>query len=317
MNIIKFKDQIRPGDALFNKFLKGKYAYWIQMRYIVPFEFIDSAQYVKFEGDINALIGWRERGCPEPEVRYWDLQGKNSNLEAWVDVDGTESANNIMPFSRHNCFAADEDITLDEVKKFRSWLADALLEFDRTEGGEQKCSFYTEDFTDVLLYYKNGMYNKTVKALSQIPAEFGISKASVNNCGCGAGSDISNLYKGAGTLCDPLYIYRKYIYTEMCHKFADMSFWVDFPSVFILEFKQYIDNIIRLNLPLTKSPYTSVFMDCSCQSNPEQGLNMEILTRLSKALGHIADGEITGNKNYITKALQDWSADLYEQMEWV
>ena len=51
MNIIKFKDQIRPLDDLFNTYLKGKYAYWIQMRYVVPFEYISQAEYIKYESD--------------------------------------------------------------------------------------------------------------------------------------------------------------------------------------------------------------------------------------------------------------------------
>lgn len=316
MNIIKFKDQVRPGDPNFNTYLKGKYAYWIRMRYVVPFEAITSKEYVEFEQDITLLTNWREQCLPGPKYLYWDLYGKHSNLEAWVDAEKTESANNIMPFSRHNMCTTDADLTEDGVKKFRTWLADALLEFDRNPEGAQKCQFYTEEFTDVLEYYAAGMYNVTVKRLSNIKPAFTLTPTGVSNCGCGSGTDISGLYGQDGAICDPLAVYRRSVYVSMCEKFADIDFWQDFPSVFLYEFKQYIDNIIALNLPLTKSNYTSVYVDCTCQTNPEQGLNMDILKRLSNSLAYMAEGEVLGNKNYISKAFQDWAADLYESMEW-
>jgi len=286
------------------------------MRYVVPFDAITNKEYVEFEHDINLLIDWKGQGLSKPKYLFWDLYGKHSNLETWVDAEKTESANNIMPFLRHNQCTTDADLTIEEVKKFRTWLASALLEFDRNNEGAQKCQFYTEEFTDVLEYYAAGMYNVTVKRLSAIPAQFNIIKTGVSSCGCGSGTDLSSLYQGSGALCDPLAVYRRSVYTSMCEKFADLDFWMDFPSVFLLEFKQYIDNIIALDLPLTKSQYTPVFVDCACQFNSEQMLNIEILRRLSKSLGYLADGDVVGNKNFISKALQEWSTDLYESMEW-
>ena len=109
MNIIKLKDQIRPGDDLFNTYLKGKYAYWIQMRYIVPFDFISTGQYVDMESDITKLTGWKERGLKCPDPYYWDL--RVSNIEAWVDSEGTEEANNLNKFLIHNKFTADSTVS--------------------------------------------------------------------------------------------------------------------------------------------------------------------------------------------------------------
>lgn len=314
MNIIKFKDHIRLNDPLFNTYLKGKYAYWIQMRYVVPFDFITRDQYVAFENDIEGLIGWRKRGCAKPEVNYWDIY--SSNLEAYVDVDETESANNIIPFSRHNSFTTDDDLTLDEVKKFRTWLANACLDFDRNDNGKQKYQFYTEEFTDILEYYAKGMHDKTTKMLARIPVEFGVDVLNIKGSSCTVCGDGQNLYNMKSGLCDPLSTYRKFVYSEMVKKFGDTDFWADFPDIFLLEFKQYIDNIIRLDLPLATSEYTSVFKDCACQSNPEQIFATETLKRLSTSLGYMIDGEVQGNKNFISKAFMDWATSLYENMEW-
>lgn len=315
MNIIKFKDQIRPGDLLFNKYLKGKYAYWVQMRYIVPFDFIDSAQYVKFENDIRALIGWKDRGCAQPEIHYWDLLKKDTDLEAWVDVDATEDANSIKPFERHNKFTTDDDITIEEVKKFRTWLATTLLSFDARESGIQKNCLFDEDFTRVLQYYACGMYDQCIKALSKINFEHHVEKISMSDCGC-AGGNLAGLYSESITSCDPVYLYRKYMYGEMVKNFSQIEFWDQFPTTFLWDFKKYIDNIIALNLPLKGSAWISTFVDCTCQSNTDQMAYTDTLRRLSKALNYIATEEILGNKNFISKALGDWATDLYESMEW-
>ena len=53
MNIIKLKDILMPDfypvANLFNTKLKGKYAYWVKMRYIFPLDSIDYDTYIKYE----------------------------------------------------------------------------------------------------------------------------------------------------------------------------------------------------------------------------------------------------------------------------
>lgn len=313
MNLIKFKDQIRPGDDLFNTYLKGKYAYWIQMRYIVPFEFIDTRKYVEMEGDSTILTGWRDRGCAQPDPYYWDI--RSGNIEAWVDIEGTEEANSINRFSIHNNFTSDSDITLDEIKKFRTWLAATLLRFDQANDGSQIHRLYNEDITEMLKYYAGGMYDPCVKALSKLGNTISIDRIVNSECGC-SGTNLSGLYNEHLSTCDPLYAYRKYMYDQMVHAFSNIDFWTRFPELFIKEFKQYIDNIIQLNLPLKGTSWLSTFVDCTCHMNSDQLMYMEILKRLSKALEYIRLDDVTGNLNFISKALRDWSTELYEAMEW-
>lgn len=314
MNIIKLKDQLRPGDDLFNTYLKGKYAYWIQMRYIVPFEFISQGQYVEMESDIRKLTGWRERGCAHPEPYYWDIQ--SGNIEAWVDAERTELANDINKFLIHNKFTSDSDITIDEIKRFRTWLAAMLLSFDKFADGTPKHVLYNEDTTDVLDYYANGMYNSCVKALNKLGTSIAANRLTMNDCGCAAGGNLAGLYNESLTNCDPLYAYRKFMYEQMVELFSNIDFWTQFPNAFITEFKRYIDNIIQLDLPLKGSAWISSFVDCACHMSADQMVYMEILQRLSKALEYIALDDITGHLNFIAKAFRDWSSELYEVMEW-
>ena len=58
MNLIKFKETIVPGQDWYNANLRGKYAYWIRCRYVVPLESITNNMCVRFENDINDLLAY-------------------------------------------------------------------------------------------------------------------------------------------------------------------------------------------------------------------------------------------------------------------
>lgn len=314
MNIIKFKDQVKSGDDLFNRFLKGKYAWLVGFRYAVPFEVMDEKQYIACENDITNLK-YLEKD-PHTKPMYWDIYKKNG-VGAFIDPEATDSANTIIPFVRANSFSPDDDITMDELRKFRSWLAFNMLTFDQDSRGDQKNQFFDENFTHVLQYYAGGMYDDTVKWLHQ----FGKTTANItiqgsNSSACGCGNDVSSLYTDVVESCDPLFVYRKSIYNAMVEKFSDIAFWGDFPTIFLQEFKKYIDNILRSGLRLGKMDYVSVFNDCTCISEDVHGKGLEILRSLSTALGYMIEDEVQGNRNFISQAFTDWATTLYEVMEW-
>lgn len=306
MNIIKFKDQVHPSDDLFNTYLKGKYAYWIQMRYVVPFELIDQSRYIELE----------QCSCKIKDITEvcWDLF--NGDLELYVDSEGTDSANNIMPFERANAFTSSPGLTVDQIKRFRSWLAKSLLEFDCNFDGEQKHQLFTESFTMILRYYANGMYNEVVRALLEINPEYSLTNPQMSSCGCSQNLNIYNL--NLNSMCDPLSMYREHVYKEMVNMFGNAYFWADFSDTFLRLFKIYIDNIIQMNLPLTTTTYSSNFVDCPCTGqNEQQDTLMDILKRLSQSLEYMYTGETKGHINYISKSFHDWASMLYEIMEWV
>ena len=317
MNIIKFKDVIKIGDDFFNTFLKGKYAYWIHMRYIVSFYHMKHEGYVACEQDINNLLKDKDGNYPIPYgAPYKDLL-EETDLANFIDATATDKANCTDIFMIRNNYTTDCNITIDELKKFRTWLATKLLEFDKNiETGVQKNHIFTDDETHVLQYYANGMYDDVVKYLSV----FGNSEASLEllkNTTCGCVGSLNALTNANLSVCDASSIYKRNIYLKMVQLFSNVDFWQQFHIEFIKEFKIYIDNIIECNFSLTTSTYKSNFNDCGCTNTDLQASLQEILKRLSQSLQYIIDGNILGRKNYILKAFTDWSTNLYEKMEWV
>lgn len=316
MNIIKLKDIVKPGDDMFNKHLKGKYAYWVHMRYIVSFDLMAHEGYVACENDINKLLKKEDGTYPKPfGAPYIDMY--EEDVFRYIDIYATDKANNVMDYRRINKYVSDHNITLDEVKKFRTWLSTELLKFDQNNQGAQINDIYNEETTHILNYYAKGMYDDIIKAL----VVFGGVDVKQNNVvknSCGCDSNLSSLYETSISSCDPLYIYKKNIYMKMVEIFSNVEFWQQFPKEFIKEFKLYIDNIVQCNLKLVKSDYISKFEDCICssKSSTEQELNINILKRLSESLDYIYYNDIIGHKNYIHDALNDWSSNLYELMEW-
>lgn len=320
MNIIKLKDMIMPSDLsqseLFNTYLKGKYAYWVQMRYIVSFDHMGYEGYMACEEDITKLLVGEDGVIPKPYgAPYIDTY--NADILEYIDSCETDRINSTVDLRLKNKYATDNDITIDELKVFRTWLARELLLIDQTEIGEQKNSFFSEIETHVLKYYANGMYDDAIKILSV----FGTSSASLNtitanNCSCHQSSDLSSLYNHTLGFCDHIATYRKNIYKKMVEMFSRLEFWEQWSHEFIGVFKKYIDNIINLNLPLLQSNLTTKFIDCSCKNSTGQDVGIDILKRLSKSLEYIKTSNTDKHRNFINNTLYDWSSTLYEQMNW-
>lgn len=334
MNIIKLKDirmpEENPKATLFNTYLKGKYAWWVGMRYITPIipEGPDQkvvpgsiglgrAGYIRCEQDINNLLD------PESEfhTQYIDTHDGDYNfLAEYVDAAETDYVNNIALLISQNNYKTDDDITIDELKKFRAWLAEELLKFSQTYTGEQIESVYSSKVIRMLQYYAKNMVDEVVLGLIDFGApDITISSITTSKCGCVGSSNVSSLYSDALTSCEPLKVYRKNIYKLMVDTFSSVDFWLDRYSqakAFIGEFKKYIDNILRVGLPLNIDLLAdSRFTDCNCtQQVDSQGT--EILKRLSEALGYIISESIQGHKNFIASAFADWSKYLYESMYW-
>ena len=338
MNIIKFQDILMPETGefaslitipiykmgsyvevempiakYFNEFLKGKYAYWIQMRYVVSFEHMRHEGYVACEEDTTKLLQREDGSWPMPYGAP-ALDIYMDGLMEYVDDIETDKINSTVEFRLRNKYVTDEDITVDEVKVFRTWLATELLKMDQTELGEQKHSKFTPMEEHVLEYYANGAYDSTIKILS----EFGSSDVtyiqSETGCGCG-NANLSSLYSTTlAPLCDPISIYRKNIKLKMVDMFSSIEFWTQWSPEFIGVFKKYIDNIVRLGFTIGNTGVER-FRDCTCKDGATSEYEY-ILRRLSVALDHIMKNDICGHKNYISDALNDWSSKMYEDMIW-
>lgn len=325
MNIIKLKDIIMPDNMLyaeyFNKYLKGKYAYWVQMRYIVPFDFMRHEGYVACEEDITKLLQKPDGTYPKPYGAPC-LDVYEECIIPFIDQLETDRINNIIEYRLKNKYTPDEDITIDELKKFRTWLSTEILSLDQNNIGLQMYLNLNSQETHMLKYYSNNMYDDTIKILN----DFGQDTININttgvtkscNCGCNSNSfsSISNLYSSNINLCNPIELYTKNIYKYMVNTFSDVKFWERWPQTFIFSFKKYIDNIINIGLPFNIENTTS-FNGCECLNQTDkQRESIDILKRLSVSLEYIAYGRSDSHKNYIFDALNDWASLLYEKMEW-
>ena len=400
MNIIKFKDIFVEDQDWYNDNLRGKYAYWINCRYIVPLNEITKEEAVSFEIDVDSLLGYEyyilvysyiyvqmqeppteTDNIPEyPEVpegtnivpqeqyikvgddyyelvREWKYKNINyhelsrnakavavlvqevpvdptkfddkiiktynpdhpyidqwDNKDEWIleviDLDGTEKANSIIEYLEYNeCIP--EDVTLDQVKKFRSWLAKILLEFVDNLTDNQK---------HILSYYANEMNDDTVKWLT----EFGSLTMNYNvlnesACGCSGRSNLSSLYNTHINTCDPILIYKSSIHNGMVQMFSDINFWKPINTNLLRTIVVYLKGILqyKLNLVPDVVDVNDIFT-CKCLStdNAGQKLATNIIENLIESFNYIIEDDVDGHKLTIQSSLNQWADKLYEFMEW-
>ena len=176
---------------------------------------------------------------------------------------------------------------------------------------------WSDTDTHVLQYYKNGMYDDTLRWTTT----YGQTNVSiqtvgaVNSCGCGGSSNISSLYGDTLTVCDPVSLYKAGIKGGMVGIYTDLSMWMELPATYILYIKKFVDGIVQGNFGLSVSD-TSNFYSCECLNKSGQENGITILKQLSTSLQYIADGQVDGHKNFILSSLSQWANELYELMEW-
>lgn len=287
MNLIKFKDNIRPGDAYFNTYLKDQYAYWVRMRYVIPMSVISISDYVSLERDIDLL--------KTLDPIYWDLEDPG-DMKAYIDEAETNKINDPKTYEHHNRYVCDPDITTDEVKKFRTWLAQQLLQNRTNDWKEER----------VFQYYVGGMMDDTVRWFAEINTNTNtFQQVTTSPCGCG---QVSTQSTNNLKVCDPLLIYRESIRNQMMALFSDLYFWLGLPLPLLKEIKIYLDHITRLGLQLRKTD--DRFIDC-CDKNSNK-INLE---GVSKAFEYMILDEVNGNKNFIAGQLRTL-ANVYEWLYW-
>lgn len=311
MNIVKFKDIITESD-FFNENLKGKYAIAINFKYVFPLGIENISD------DVLNIIATEYKQLQEQpgdilvinEIEF----SRNVNYVLFEDVrEYAESFDTLDKYLYLNEFTTDEDITLDDLKRFRTWLAEALYANDTWI---DQWSKDPDKLRDMLLYYIHEMYDRVVKSLMKFNSYVDVNNISKQS-GCGCFNNAVTYTSDVLSVCDPLLIYRHNIYKYMIEIFSDVSYWLGQEEI-CGEMKKYIDNIIKSNLPLTSVTLYDKFADCTCinvDAN-EQDTLMNILKRLSLSLGYIINHNASGNRNYIASAFLDWSTYLYEKMRW-
>ncbi len=319
MNIIKLKDTLMPDkynmSEMYNKHLKGKYAYWIQMRYIVPFDFMRHEGYVACEEDITKLLMKADGTYPKPYgCPYIDMYDEDRCIIRFIDLAETDRANNISEFRTANTQVTDHDLTIAELKLFRRILATLLLDYNNIYINESG-SVIDNTEKSVLDYYANDMVDEVIKGLLIFSNQQVITIPTSSTCGCSSMATLSSLNVSLD-VCDPISIYRKSVYNKMVTMFSDVDFWKRWPKELLITMKKYIDNILRVGLVINNSTTDpSIYKDCTCNGS-DSNSNQNILEKLSKSLDYMIEGQEKNHYNYIKDSLYNWSSLLYEFMQW-
>jgi hypothetical protein len=321
MNIIKLNDIVVPEEysfaSFFNEELKGKYAYWIQMRYIFPLSSLNYRTYVQYEQLDPADFKNAEAKGILPHI---DMYSEECCMlcftEKYIDCETTEFANAIHDFKIANNYVTDPDIDISKLRNFRTWLATEILKFNTSTCSE---GVYLNGLTDnqihMLEYYKNNMYNEVTKQLSIFGVENAFSLVSnQTSCNC-CQTNVGGLYNITGVPgCNALDIYVKNLHNLMVQTFENVDFWLHFNKDFIAVFKKYIDNIIKTGLIVTEPNDGVLYAICTC--NKSNNVYETMLKNLSEALQYIIDDEVKGHLNFIHDALYNWAEHLYDRMYW-
>lgn len=308
MNIVKVKDiavQDLPEDVnplIFATF-KDKYCYCINWQWLVNFEDITEEEYVRYSNE-NA-----DMSVIDPNAVRYEFYLDN-NL---IDLGETMKINSIAKFIEYNKFSSsDSDLTIDDVKRFRTWLAETLYNILAEEE--------SQDVLEMLNYYRLEMNDDTIKHLTLFPVKATTDVITATNrstCGCQGTTGITTLLSG-WSVCDPVALYRKAVYDKMVEIFSNVYFWTARETELLQEIKKYIDFIIAKNLPLVSSQYVSDLYDCGCLSdaNSSQERLMSILKDLSRSLQYMIDEDLKDHKNFVGDTLNKWASYLYEKMRW-
>lgn len=314
MNIVKFRDiYLETNDSSlttsdienFNANLRGKYAYVVNWKWVVPMSKMSETEFV------NASVLDSSQGTediPNNLIPFGAIQ--LDKISDYVDHSETEITNNVSRYLKLNEFVSDSDITIDDAKKFRQYLAEQLLaikyEFAKGE-------------TQMLNYYKDNMYDSVVDSLTIFTEnnQVQLSYIGKKSCDCLTTKGLQGQVVVNGQ-CDPIYEYRRGVYSKMVELFSDYNYWIGLGGLCI-DFKKYIDAIIKYNLPLFTSSNINVFDDCTCASKTdslqERGINA--MKNLSLALQYIIDSDVDGHKNFINEALSVFASQYYERMYWI
>ena len=297
MNIIKLKDTTKEGDAYYNAHLRGKYAWWPRQMMVVAFEDMTQPEYSQAEQTTD-------KGFFSMMTEHWyDVM----DIMPYVDSIETNRINDVNMYIEANSNTPDADLTMDDLKRFRSWLAEALL----LESG------ICDSVKLMLEYYAGGMWDSAINGLSLMSQYTDVQLGVGSGCACGCGSSLTlaELYGNLSASCDSVGIYRKSMYNLMVMTFSDLDFWLSKNVEFIKRFKDYIDNILKMNLIPTSTTYIQPFAECGCATDMSSH-NRNILQSLATALGYLTECGVSGHKNFIRSAFTDWATYLYELMYW-
>lgn len=303
MDIVKIKDVIMDGYApevvsVFNNNFKNKYCYVINWMHVVPMDNLTNSDIIRISQSTDILN--ELKNIPNINIK---------THSDYIDWDITNKINNVQFYRNLNSYELDADVTLEELKKFRTWLSKTILGINK--------SLYSEDVIVMLNYYASEMFDSTVNTLD-VMSTYGSAKLynlSTIKSSCACSETYNKDLQLNTNICNALSTYREQIYNLMVKKFSDVEFWIE-NSFILQDFKKYVDNIINYNLPLETEYSRTTFCGCDCLDASVQTENMQLLKNLSISLEYIINNEQNQHKQFVYSSLNNWASRLYEKMRW-
>lgn len=235
---------------------------------------------------------------------------------AYIDNEKTDKANDTTKYMYLNKYAVDDDITEDEVRCFRTWLAKSMLDLTPELSDIQKV---------MLSFYANEMNDSTCIAIGTMskfkPTLYKGGSTFTASCGCQSGTAMTNttfLQLFGNGMCDPLLEYKAMLHSQMVDMFTNIDTWTQYDE-FLLDIIKYLKAILKMNLSLYSiNTFSSTFAECGKLNEKELGQKNGIssINALIEAFQYIYNGEQDAHKNFITQTLSNWSDNIYELMRW-
>lgn len=311
----------------FNKYFKGKYVWLLNNTFIVPFE-EDMKKEDETKGltlqefKLRSLLPQDETETPllnDSKIFFelTDFLDEDIYNPLFIDVVNTEKCQSIGRWIGFNSFEPDEDITIEELKLFRTWLASQLYNIYEEKTDVTNPELH-QKILYMLKYYKNGMKDAATELMNEFNNTAYQMIPSASTCSCNQNFDISvqNAIE-----CDVLWTYRENIHKFMVSIFTDIKFWMSTNDdyTFISEIIKYLNGIIKHDFPFNSIERSFGYGDCSCLTTQTsmQESSMEILKQLKQSFEYMSEEKQVYHKNFIYSVLLKWSDVLYEQMLWV
>lgn len=312
----------------FNTYLRNKYAYAIHWTLVMPMNDVLD----------DSLVPVGNPFEDTPDVTYVNVEKDPSiagalyhfdDLKQWMDRVRTLTnlQNDFTKYDYLNKFTPDDDITIEELKVFRTWLASILLantpiieQWDNPEMLTAMLTYYKQNMkdttTDLLIEFSKYMTSSVLVAGTGVQNVLNMALLGLSS-GCGCNGGVQGVGNVAATgACDPLQLYRNAMYNYMVETFSCIDYWSEQVEICV-EMKKYIEGILKVGLPLG-SKIVDPYADCGCNTfgAESQVRYKKMLEALIQALTYIIEGEISGHINYITTAFSNWATYLYEYMYW-